>query len=155
VATIAEDLDLIGFDLGENTYALPVGKVLAVCGCRSICSVPGAPPAVLGLVNWRGEIVTVLDTAKALGEQPTPISDAGQIVLLKRPNAGLGLAVRTVRGLRRVSPLDIRSRVAGDETPTKRHIWGEAGLGSETWKLLDLDILMELTLGSGLGPRST
>jgi chemotaxis signal transduction protein len=51
---------------GEQ-YAMPVAQVAEVVPYAGVTSVPGAPDAVLGLHNLRGEILTVIDPAPALG----------------------------------------------------------------------------------------
>ena len=51
---------------GEQ-YAMPVERVVEVVPYAGVTPVPGAPDAVLGLHNLRGEILTVIDPAPALG----------------------------------------------------------------------------------------
>jgi len=51
---------------GEQ-YAMPVEQVVEVVLYAGVTPVPGAPDTVLGLHNLRGEILTVIDPAPALG----------------------------------------------------------------------------------------
>jgi purine-binding chemotaxis protein CheW len=51
---------------GEQ-YALPVEHVAEVVELGQVTPVPGAPRPLLGLQNLRGEIVSVVDLATALG----------------------------------------------------------------------------------------
>lgn len=53
---------------GEQ-YALAVENVEEVVVLGDVTCVPGAPPPILGLLNLRGEIVSVVDLASALGLQ--------------------------------------------------------------------------------------
>jgi purine-binding chemotaxis protein CheW len=53
--------------VGADRYALDLTRVSEVVRGPTPTSLPGAPPAVLGVMNLRGEVVPVLDTAALLG----------------------------------------------------------------------------------------
>jgi chemotaxis signal transduction protein len=50
-----------------DTYAWPIECVREVLASPKVTPLATAPPAVLGLINLRGEIVPLLDTASLLG----------------------------------------------------------------------------------------
>jgi len=56
--------------VGAGSYALPLERVQEVLRRPVVVPLPGAPGAVLGVVDVRGEIVPVLDTAVLLGGAP-------------------------------------------------------------------------------------
>ena len=53
--------------IASETYAMPVGHVLAVADIGPIRAVPRARPELLGLWNRRGRILPVVDLAQLLG----------------------------------------------------------------------------------------
>ena len=53
--------------VGSDRYALALTDVREVVRAPAPWPLPGAPPTVLGLINLRGEVVPVLDTAALLG----------------------------------------------------------------------------------------
>ena len=53
--------------VGGELYALPVENVIEVAELGDVAPVPGAPPAVLGVCNLRGEVLTVVDLAAIFG----------------------------------------------------------------------------------------
>jgi purine-binding chemotaxis protein CheW len=53
--------------IGDDRYAVDLTDVREVVPDPALTPLPGAPPAVLGVVNLRGELVPVLDTATLLG----------------------------------------------------------------------------------------
>lgn len=55
------------FELGTEVYALPVEQVARVVRPTEPVRLPGAPPEVVGVVNLRGTIVTVVDPRVSLG----------------------------------------------------------------------------------------
>ena len=58
---------LVVFRLGDRSFGIDLAAVTEILRPRTATRLPGAPPAVLGLVNVRGRIVTVVDLAVALG----------------------------------------------------------------------------------------
>ena len=60
----------IVLSLGEDRYGIELTDVREVVPEPFLTPLPGAPPAVLGVVNLRGEVVPVLDTAALLGLAP-------------------------------------------------------------------------------------
>ena len=53
--------------VGSEVYAMPVEHVLEVAELGEVSQLPGAPPAVLGVRNLRGQILPVVDLAALLG----------------------------------------------------------------------------------------
>ena len=89
---------------GDQDYAIPVTQVREVLRPGVITRVPGAPNTVLGIVNVRGTIVTVLDLGALLtaGSAVTP----GSIVLIEHGSRLVGLAVQLVRDVREAPRAD-------------------------------------------------
>ncbi len=52
------------FILGKEHFAVNVKRVLEVLEEQHITPVPRAPESILGIINFRGEIVSVADTRK-------------------------------------------------------------------------------------------
>lgn len=57
--------------LGNETFAVDVAKVLEVLQSRQITAIPKTPKHVLGIINFRGEILPVIDARKKFGIQPS------------------------------------------------------------------------------------
>lgn len=66
---VAQDpvLRWVTFRLGDETYGINVMQVQEVLRMTEIAPVPGAPHYVLGIINLRGNVVTVLDTRARFG----------------------------------------------------------------------------------------
>lgn len=63
--------------LGDITFAIPIARVEDVFATPSITPVPLAPDYVLGLLNLRGKVMSVLCLARRLGLTPAvmPVAD--------------------------------------------------------------------------------
>jgi chemotaxis protein histidine kinase CheA len=53
--------------VGADRYALELAAVREVVRAPDVTPLPGAPAAVLGVLNLRGEVVPLIDTATLLG----------------------------------------------------------------------------------------
>ena len=60
------------FFLAGQYFGLDVRMVQEILGRQPITRVPLAPPMVCGLLNLRGQIVTVIDLRRRLGLPPRP-----------------------------------------------------------------------------------
>ncbi len=81
----------IGFELSGQLYGVPILAVQEVLAQAEIEPVPGAPHQVLGVINLRGQIVTVIDLRLLLGltaareaAGPLIVFDSGGEVLAAR-----------------------------------------------------------------------
>ncbi len=61
---------LLTFRLSRSAYGLPLATIAGVAEPIACRPVPGAPRAVLGLAEWRGCLLTVVDLAALLHETP-------------------------------------------------------------------------------------
>jgi purine-binding chemotaxis protein CheW len=87
------------FRVEKDRYALPLSAIReVVVPPEHLSRVPRAPPAVRGVINLRGRVVTVVGLKQllGLGEPSTPNL---KIVLLDRGRRDLGLLVTDVDGI--------------------------------------------------------
>ena len=86
-------LRLLVFRVGDLTCAVEVRAVREVLPAQPATRVPGAPPAVTGLVNVRGALVPLVDGRQALGAEAR---EGGSIILLEVAERTVGLLVDEV-----------------------------------------------------------
>ncbi len=85
------------FTSGGRLFVLGIGAVEEIVTGSTFTPVPLAPPSVVGVVNQRGRIYTVMDFARLAGlgkEGETETS-----VFLHRPEMAVGFAVTDVEGI--------------------------------------------------------
>jgi chemotaxis signal transduction protein len=63
--------DLLAIGLGQRRYALRRTDVSALVADKAVTRLPGAPPALLGIAGFRGQIIPVYDLRVLLGEDAT------------------------------------------------------------------------------------
>lgn len=75
-----------------SRWFIPVAGVIEVLRGAQIVRVPGAIPAVRGMVNHRGRIITVADPVRSL-DLPGEAGGAGEIVVVEAEGRRFALAV--------------------------------------------------------------
>jgi purine-binding chemotaxis protein CheW len=70
------------FYLGDRRFGLPILSVREIIRSCEITPVPLAPRHVRGLINLRGQIVTILDLAVQMGIQDRPDAHESHVVVL-------------------------------------------------------------------------
>ncbi len=105
------------FGIAGRVYACDVGAVREVVPLARLTRLPGAPPTILGLMNVRGSIVTVVNAAAVL--HPASAQRVQRMVLLVDVGLrGVGLSVERVADVRALrdeegyTDVDVRELVA-------------------------------------------
>lgn len=132
----------VTFRLEEETYGINVMQVQEVLRISEIAPVPGAPDYVLGIINLRGNVVTVIDTRKRFGLPPGELDDNSRIVIIETQSQIFGILVDSVAEvveLRR-SEIDMAPNVGNEESA--RYIQGVATVDDVLLILVDLNKLL-------------
>jgi purine-binding chemotaxis protein CheW len=129
----------VTFYLEAEKYGVNVLLVSEVLKVTEIAPVPGSPPYVLGIINLRGNVVTVVDTRKRLGLGPKEPDDATRIVVLEMGDQVLGIMVDSVAQVAtlRESEIEYAPNVGNDES--SKYIHGVSNQDDELLILLDMD----------------
>ncbi len=93
----------ICFNLGTEEYAIPLLTVREVIAVPEITHVPFSPPYFLGIMNLRGQVISVIDLRQKLGIKPNENSETAVIICDLAP-LSLGLVVDSINSV--LSPKD-------------------------------------------------
>jgi purine-binding chemotaxis protein CheW len=145
------ELHIVGFQIGRETYGVPITSLHEIVRVPEITSVPGAPDYMEGVINLRGKIVSVLDLRKRLGESPVAPSKQNRILVLEHKGKLSGLIVDSASEVLKIPAADVES------SPTE-HFEGNldciTGLGKYQGRLIVLLDMAKL-LESGTGARKS
>ena len=135
-------IQLVTFRLADETYGINVMHVQEVLRITEIAPVPGAPDYVLGIINLRGNVVTVIDTRRRFGLMGVETDDSSRIVIIEAENQVVGILVDSVAEVVELSHSEIDSapNVGNDES--SRYIQGVANRESDLLIVVDLNKLL-------------
>ena len=137
-----EVLQWVTFQLEEETYGINVMQVREVLRYTEIAPVPGAPDYVLGIINLRGNVVTVIDTRSRFGLMPGETSDNTRIIVIESERRVIGILVDSVAEVvyLRSSEIDTTPSVGTDES--SKFIQGVSNRDGKLLILVDLNKLL-------------
>jgi purine-binding chemotaxis protein CheW len=135
-------IQLVTFRLKDETYGINVMQVQEVLRVSEIAPVPGAPGYVLGIINLRGNVVTVIDTRTRFGLPTTDLDDASRIVIIEAEEQVVGILVDSVAEVveLRHSEIDSAPNIGNDESA--RYIQGVASSDDDLLIVVDLNKLL-------------
>ncbi len=85
------------FQLKDRMFGLDILLVREIIRVFDVTPVPRTAPHIRGILNLRGQVVTLIDLAVRLGMEPPQISDNSHIVILKTAQE-LGHNGKTITG---------------------------------------------------------
>jgi len=134
---------LVTFQLAGETYAVNVLSVHEVLKGAGITPVPGAPESILGIINLRGNVVTVIDGRERFNLPMVLTSDASRILMVEVDGQVLGLQVDSVAEVIELSEEELAGLAAGNNEEGSLHIQGVISRPSGLVILLNLDNLTQ------------
>lgn len=132
----------VTFRLENEKYGINVMQVQEVLRVTEIAPVPGAPDYVLGIINLRGNVVTVIDTRKRFGLQSKDVDESTRIVIIEADEQVVGILVDSVAEVvdLRVSEIESAPNVGTEESA--KFIQGVASQDGELLIIIDLNRLL-------------
>lgn len=137
-----EVLQWVTFRLANEVYGINVMQVQEVLRFTDIAPVPGAPPYVLGIINLRGNVVTVIDTCQRFGLPSIELTDNTRIVIIETNHQVIGILVDAVAEVvyLRHSEIETTPNVGNDDSA--RFIQGVCHRDGDLLILVDLNKLL-------------
>jgi purine-binding chemotaxis protein CheW len=137
-----EVLQYVTFKLENEVYGINVMQVQEVLRYSEIAPVPGSPLYVLGIINLRGNVVTVINTRSRFGLEPCDVTDNTRVVVIESGKQVIGILVDSVAEVvyLKQSEIDIAPNVGNEETT--QFIQGVSNRDGKLLILVDLDKLL-------------
>lgn len=132
----------VTFFLENEKYGIQVMQVQEVLRVTEIAPVPGAPDYVLGIINLRGNVVTVVDARKRFGLPEKESDDATRIVIIESGDQVVGILVDSVAEVVDLHANDIEAAPNVGTDESSRYIQGVSSQGEELLILVDVDKLL-------------
>lgn len=107
-AGAAERLEVIEFLLAYERYAVELDYVREVYSLKQFTPLPGTPPFVVGIVNVRGRIVSVIDLKKFFGLPAKGLPDLNRVIIINDDKMEFGILADALTGVRNIEASSIQ-----------------------------------------------
>jgi purine-binding chemotaxis protein CheW len=100
--------NLVGFSLGDVQYAVPIARVKEIANPMPLVTLPHAPPAVVGVSDYRGDVVPVVDLRSRFGLPSTEATRKTKWIVVDVLGRSAALVVDAVTGVFGTGGTDLR-----------------------------------------------
>ena len=138
-AAAEEQIQIIEFSLAHERYAVESRYVREVYPLKDLTAVPCAPPFVSGIINVRGQILSVIDIKKFFELPEKGLTDLNKVIIIHNDAMEFGILADVILGIRTIPLGDIQPSL-----PTLRGIREQylKGVTPERMVLLDAEKLL-------------
>jgi purine-binding chemotaxis protein CheW len=132
------------FLISGEWYGLDVRKIREVLEVKKVSWVPGTPDYVLGVVNLRGEILSIIDLGKYFGLDGSSHTIDSRIIVVEANRVEAGLLVDFVSDIIRVEPEEIQPPLVTLNRIKSEYICGEISFEDKLIAMLNLENILKL-----------
>lgn len=105
---LAETMQVMEFKLGQETYALELRFIDEVCSLKDMTQLPCTPSYVIGIINIRGQIMSVLDIKHFFEIPATKLTGLNKVVILRSDSMEFGILADSIIGPRLIPFSDLQ-----------------------------------------------
>lgn len=102
-------LEVVEFQLAQERYGLESYAVCEVYPLKEFTPLPGTPPYVLGIINVRGQVLSVLDLKKFFDLPERGLTELNKVIILRSADMEFGLLADAVLGVRRIALSELQA----------------------------------------------
>jgi purine-binding chemotaxis protein CheW len=135
-------IQCVTFYVGEALLGVPIQQIEEINRHFDLTPVPHGPDYVRGVINLRGEVVTVVDLRTILGLEPAELTRETRNVIVNFHGEHVGLIVDRVADVVAACSGDIDRLPANLSSADSRFYCGVYKLESELLALLDVEAVL-------------
>ncbi|MDD5723019.1 MAG: chemotaxis protein CheW [Syntrophales bacterium] len=122
--SVGERIPVMEFSLARERYAAEIQYVREVHPMRSFCRLPCTPPFIVGIINIRGQILSVVDIKRLFGLPEKGITNLDKVLVTQSGTNIFGILVDAVAGMREVAIRDLHPPLSTLSGLQKEYIRG-------------------------------
>jgi len=105
-------IELATFYVGDALCGMDILNIQEINKLMEMTKVPQAPDYMIGILNLRGQIVTIIDLGQKLGLGEVEISNESRNIIINAPGEHVGLLVTRISDVVMADPEKIESAPA-------------------------------------------
>ncbi|HOB19503.1 MAG TPA: chemotaxis protein CheW [Candidatus Atribacteria bacterium] len=129
------------FKLNEEYYAANVSYIVSIEKYMPVTRVPMARKSTLGIINLRGEVITIVDVKSILGI-PDKQASGSRIMITEISNSKIGMVVDSVVEVAEFTSSMMQDNVMVFQGKNREAITGVAYVNDKYVMVLDMESLL-------------
>ena len=150
LTNISAENQFVTFGVEDEEYGVDVLKVQEIIRYQKPTKVPNAPDIVKGVINFRGEVIPIIDLRKKFDLELREYDDFTVIIILEVKDKTVGIIVDHVSDILSFSKEDIQDTLEFSSDIKTEFIRGMAKLDDRLIMLLELEKLLSFEEFKGL-----
>jgi purine-binding chemotaxis protein CheW len=142
---MSRELHIVGFQVGRETYGVPITSLHEIVRVPEITAVPDAPEFMEGVINLRGKIVSVIDLRKRFGITQVSGSRRSRILVVEHLGRLSGLIVDSASEVLKIPAADVEPPPAVMQDSGLTCVTGLGKYQGRLIMLLDMNKLLEFS----------
>jgi purine-binding chemotaxis protein CheW len=138
---------LVCFRSGKEIYGVDISTVREIVRVQEITRVPGTPEFILGVVNLRGRILSVVDFGQRLGLASSTVTGSSRILVTHLDGVSVGFLVDAATEVTKIAAEQIEPAPAFTGSIDADYVEGVAKSKDE--------LIIILNLSKVLGSQAT
>jgi len=136
-----EEYQYLQFQLNNGAlYGIPLAMLDEVIDSERLTLLNWLPPFIMGVKNWQGKVLSVLDTNYLCSEQKiTEINTESKVIIVINSDKFMGLMVNKVDSFISYKPSNLKTNI---QSPTKLNPAYFLGLHNDSVILLNIDMIL-------------
>lgn len=107
--SIEDSFDIVKFLIGKETYGIEIDHIQEVYPLSDYTPLPSTPDFVVGIINVRGQILSIINIKRYLGIDTQGITNLNTVVILHNQDMEFGILVDEIIGVRRLNTHELQS----------------------------------------------
>jgi purine-binding chemotaxis protein CheW len=104
-------MDIIEFEIASEHFAVESHLIQEIYPMNDLTPLPCVPSSVMGIVNVRGKILSVINLKKLFDLDDTEGTDPGKVIILHSENMEFGIQADRVSGMRSIDKSKLQTEV--------------------------------------------
>jgi purine-binding chemotaxis protein CheW len=131
-----EYIELLAFLLAHETYAVETHFIREVYPLTELTPLPCTPDYIFGIINIRGQILTIIDMKKFFDLPEKGITNLNRVIVVQQEDMALGILADEIIGIRNIPKSGLNPPLP---TMTGIHAGYIQGVAGEGVILLDME----------------
>ena len=133
-------IEAVRFRLADEAYGIELGFIREVLPLGPLTFIPGIPEHISGIINVRGEIISVMDLKPLFGLEASVSPENQYVLIIAAPAMAFGILADQILGVRQIRPETLQSSI-----PTLTGVRADYLKGVDATGLIMLDAQKMLT----------
>ncbi len=119
-----ETIEVIKFILANENYGIESSFVKEVIPLKDMTVIPGTPPFVMGIINVRGQIYSILDIKKFFGLPEKGLTNLNRVIILQNKKMEFGILADSIVGISNIGTDELQTSLNLQQQISSKFIKG-------------------------------